>query len=210
MIALIVIGAILILLLVVLLLPINVFLSFENDFFVKLSFAKIKIFESEKEEKTTKKSEAVAETQAKKSDENTLLKNSKQLFLFLKEKYGFSGAVKSILGFLKDELAHIKKLLRHIKINRLTLDITVASANAAETAIEYGKICGVAYPVLAFLNSYAKIGLKSVNINTDFDGNTPQFKFSVNLKLQLIRLLVVAYKVYSEYKKFVLKENFNG
>jgi len=209
LIALIIIGVILALILIVLLLPINVFLKFNEDFFVELSLAKIKLFQTKTQESKPKQSTGASAKQSEKENENLVFKQGKQLFSFLKEKYGFSGAVKTVLNFGKDVLTHIKKLLRHIKIKRVTLDITVASANAAETAIDYGKICSAAYPVLAILNSCAKIGFKQINIKSDFNGNASQFKFSANISLQIIFLLIAAYRVYSEYKKFVSKENFN-
>ena len=37
--------------------------------------------------------------------------------------------------------------------------------DAAQTAVEYGAVCGSVYPVLAFLESTAVISLKKINIS---------------------------------------------
>lgn len=209
MIALIIIAIVLFAVLTVLFLPARVSLSFEEDFFVKVKFAGIKLFDSDAKKKRKKYRPKHTESKPQKNKESTVAQDTKKLFSFLKKKYGFTGAVKLVLNLAKDMLTHIKKLLRHIKIDHVTLDATVCAEDAAQTAIAYGKVCSAAYPVLAYLNSCAKIGFKQININSDFSGNKPEFKFSARVSLQLIFLLIAAYRVYSEYKKFVLKENFN-
>ncbi len=209
MIALIILAVFLGVVLFLFFFPINVFLCFEEDFTVLISFAGIKLFSTEKKSNIPKK-EKTEKKSTPASKENTFLKDSKRLFSFLREKYGFGGAVRTVLEFLNKLLSHTKTLLRHIKIKKVRLNITVADFDAAKTAIEYGAVCSAAYPVLAFLNSFAKVGFKKVDIRSDFEGNTPEFNFSADIKLQMFFLLVVAYRVYSEYKKFLLKENFNG
>ena len=208
MIALTVIAVIIILLLLALFLPLSVRLEFEDDFFAKVSFLKICVFRSDKKKKekyAPKHTGEKQENEQKSKEEN----QGYRLFTFLKSKYGFTGAVKVIFGLLKDMLTHIKKLLRHIKIKRTELDITVAEADAAQTAIAYGKVCSVAYPVLSFLDSCANIGFKRINIKSDFNGKNYEFKFGATANIPVIFLLIAAYRVYSEYKKFIMKENFN-
>lgn len=208
--ALIIIGAILLLIFLVLFLPVNVFLKFQNDFFIKIKFAGIKLFEiSEKEKKSDSDKKTDKDGKKNEDSENPALKQGKELFSFLKEKYGFSGAVKKVFSLLKDMLTHIKNLLRHIKIKKIKLDLTVSGADAADTAIEYGRICTAAYPVLAFFDSFSGIDFKQININSDFNGNKKEFEFSLVVKLQIIYLLIAAFKIYSEYKNFTIKENYN-
>ncbi len=211
MIALIILGALLILILLIFFLPVNVFVSFKNDFFVKIKFAGIKLFEipKEKDKSKTSKSDKKPEKKSVQKAEQPVFKQSKELFLFLKEKYGFFGAVKKVLLFLGNILTHIKKLLRHIKIEKIKLAITVSGDDAASTAIEYGKVCSAAYPVLSFLDSFSSISFKQIDINSDFTENKKEFEFSLNVKLQIIYMLIAAFKIYSEYKNFTLKENYN-
>lgn len=201
-IALIIIAVILLLLIAVLFLPISVFLKFKDDFFVKVRFLGFKIFEIEPQKDIKKPSiDKVSDKKA----ENDISKTSKQIFFKLKEKLGFMGAVKEILRFANDVLSHIKRLLRNIKIKRVCLDVTVAADNAATTAIEYGAVCAAVYPVTALLSTCADIGFKQINVKSDFDSKKPDFWFEATASMNVFNLLIAAYKTYSEYKKFTVR-----
>ena len=39
--------------------------------------------------------------------------------------------------------------------------------------------------------------------------NKKEFEFSLKIKIQIIYLLILAYKIYSDYKNFTLKENYD-
>lgn len=211
MIALIVIGVLFLLIALILFLPVNVFLKFDNEFYVKVNFAFIKLFETKPEKKKqSKKTTSVKKETTEKEAQNSIVEDSKELFSLLRKKYGFVGAVRSLLGLFGNMLAHIKKLLRHIKVKKVILNITVSGDDAAVTAINYGKVCAVAYPVLSALNNCASIGLKEININSDFSDGKNEFNASLNIKLQILFLFITAYRLYSEYKKFILKENSDG
>lgn len=211
MIAIVIICIILIIILGLLFLPISVSVKFKEDFFVDVFFAGIKVYKlsPEKAKKSDKKNPDMSQKQRQQKEENAVLKESKALFTFLKEKYGFIGAVKTVFAFLNDVLAHIKKILPTVKLKKVILNLTVATDNAADTAIEYGIVCACVYPVLAILNSCAKIGLKNVNIKSDFEGKNSDFDFSVLVGFRLFYFILAAIRVYCEYKNFILKEKYN-
>lgn len=202
-IAFIVIGVILGLIALILFLPVTVHLKFKEDFFLKIKFAKIKVFEIEPKEdiKKTGSAEKVSDKKA----ENEFVSQGKRIFSALKEKCGFSGAVKEVLKLANDSLSHINRLLRHIKIKKVKLNITVAADDAAMTAIEYGAVCAAVYPVTAALSSCAHIGFKEINVKSGFEGEKPDFWFSAIASLNIFSLLIAAFKIYSEYKKFTVR-----
>lgn len=203
----IIIGVILSILLLILFLPVRVWVSYTDSFYLKIYFAGIKIFTAkpDKKEEKEEKPDKVSNPKA----ENTAVKEGKRFFGFLKEKYGFSGAVKTVFGFVGDVFTHIKRLLRHIKFRRIALDISVAGDDAAKTAIEYGGVCAAVYPVLSVLDTCAGFSYEQINIKSDFVSENSEFRFSGSVILRIFFLLVAAIKIYSEYKKFVSKENFN-
>ncbi len=192
--------------LLLLFLPVIVDIKFKEKFYIKIHFCGVKLFETEAEQKKEQSDDKKAIPE-KGQDKNE--NEVKGLWNFLKEKYGFKDAVKTVFGFIRDLLAHIKKLLRHIKIKKVKLNITVASSDAAKTAIEYGEICSAVYPVTAFLQSYAKIDFKNINISTDFTSEESHFDFSAAIRLQVFFLLIAAFRCYNQYEKFILKENYN-
>jgi len=206
--ALIILTALIFLILLILFLPLNVFISFKKDFYVKVTFAKIKLYETsnkKKQDSGTKKKG----TSPKNQDEEKF-KEGKELFSFLKEKYGFFGAVKKLLALFREMLTHIKALLKHTKLKNIKVAITVSGDDAADTAIKYGQVCSATYPVLSYIDSFKTVNFKKIDIRSDFEENKKEFEFSLKIKLQIIYMLISAFKIYTDYKNFTLKENYNG
>lgn len=201
MIVLYIIGAILLLILLLLFLPVSAHIKFVDDFFLKIKFAGIKVFEIEPKEAEEKKPQS-SDTVSDKKAENAAVSEGKKLFSLLKEKYGFLGAVKSVFGFLENVFAHIKKLLKHIKICRVKVKLVVAGEDAAQTAVEYGAVCSAAYPVLAMLDSCAGIGIKNIDIRSDFTSQKPEFGFSAVIVTRIFFMLIAAYRIYKEYTHY--------
>lgn len=187
--ALIIIAAIIILITALLFLPVSLFLSFNGDFSVKIKLGGICVFNSD----NTK-----PEAENKKADSG----EKQNLFTALKAKLGFTGAVKEILYTVKSALVKIKKQLKKITVKRLTVDISIASDNAAKTAVEYGAVCAAVYPLLSFLESTADIGIKQINVSSDFNSQKPHFSFSAVVRLRIIYLIIAAFAAFYEYNKF--------
>lgn len=210
--ALIIIGIILLIILTILFLPITLKMKFYEDFFLKVKFFGIKVYEITPEgekEKTETKESAKKQKENPQKKENSLLNTAKGTFSRLKEKKGFAGAVSEVMGFAGRVLSHIKKLLRHINICKVKLDITVATPDAAKTAIDYGTVCQAVYPVAAMLSACAKIGFKEINVKSDFKSEKCDFGFAATVKMQIFYLIIAAFKIFSEYKNFVTEKNEN-
>lgn len=201
MIFLIIIGVILLLIALVLFLPVSVLVEFKEDFFVKIRFCSIKVYDLKPTEKTEKQ-----ETETEKSE---IKEKSESLFSKFKEKFGFSGAIKEFFAFFKDVFFHTKGFLRHIKIEKINLFIKIASSDAAKTAIDYGIVCATVYPVLAMIDSVGKIKYKKIDIKSDFESVSSDFSFGFNVKLKIFFLLITLFKVYKDYKKFTARIETN-
>ena len=96
MFALYILAIILILIILGLLLPVSVKLAYTEDFSVAVKFAGITVFSGKKKEQPQKNNQK-QEKPKEKPKKTEYLKTS---FQKLKEKYGFSGAVKEIFCFL--------------------------------------------------------------------------------------------------------------
>ncbi len=196
MIALYIILGVFAFLTLILFLTVTVKISFNEDFVVTVKFAGIKVFKFNTSEPETKKEIKTAK--------NTKGKENKEPNIFeqLKKKYGFTKTVQIFFSFAEKLLTHIKKLLRHIKINKVILNLSVATDDAASTAIEYGVVCSSVYPVLALLSSLAEIKYKQINVSADFNSKKPQFDFKLNVTSRVIFLLIAVLKAFMEYKNF--------
>ena len=197
MIVLYVLAGLLFLIALLLLLPVSVDLSYKEDFLVTVKFLGIKVFplkERKQAEKTDKpKSETKKDNQLKTS------------FQKLKEKYGFSGAIKEIFAFLKECLKHLGGFLKTVKFPKVKLNLVVVESDAFKTAIKYGEVCAVVYPVLSYLESKTNIKYKKIDVKSDFNAQKGEFDFSLTAKLQIIFLIITATKLYKEYKKFSVR-----
>lgn len=196
MIPLIVVAAVLIFFALLLFLPLCLEITYSERLSIALHFAGIKLYGNSKNKHTEKSN---TESEEKKSSVKNV---SEGTFKRLSEKLGFGGAVTEIFGFLKDVLLKIKKLLRHVKINRLTLNIRVATDSAAKTAVTYGAVCTAVYPVLAFSEACAPIALKQINVRSDFTATEPEFSFSAVIKLAPVHIIIAAFAILGEYKNF--------
>ena len=192
-----ILAVLLLLIALILLLPVSVDLNYKEDFSVTVKFLNIKVFplkEKKQNEKTDK-----PQSNAKKDNQ---LKTS---FQKLKEKYGFSGAIKEIFAFLKECLKHLGGFLKTVKFRKVKLNLVVAESDAFKTAIKYGEVCSVVYPVLSYIESKANIKYKKIDIKSDFNAQKGEFDFSFTCKLQIIFLIITTFRVYKEYKKFSVR-----
>ena len=203
MIFLIILGIILLIIAVLLFSPVNISISFKEDFAVKVKFLGIKLFDSLSDKGEKKIEEKKKEEQNKSSGET--VKKAKSVFSKLKDKYGFSMAIKELISFFMKCFAHIKGLLRHIKIKKIRLNIAVATPDAAKTAIEYGVVCSAVYPALAVIDTIPNICFKEINVKSDFKSEEGGIDFSFDTKLQVFFALICAFKIYKEYKNFIIR-----
>ena len=201
MIALYIIGGILLLIALLLLLPITAQIKFENDFFLKIKFLGLTVYEfqNEKEEKAEK------EKPKEKSEEAKPKEKEQGVFEKLKAKHGFKGAIREIFDFAGKVITEVKPQLLKIKFRKFKLDLIVVGSDAAMTALEYGAVCSIVYPVLSFIDQNLNVKLKQINVSAGFKHIESQFSVSFNAKANATLLLIIAFKALKEYKNFSVR-----
>lgn len=198
MVLLYILGGFLVLLVVGLLLPVSVKLSYDTEFKYKLKVAFVNLNFNKKE--NLKKQKKSSNTHKKIQTEK-----EKNFFEKLSDKKGFVGAVKEIFVFLKDSITPIKRFLRFVKFRDICLFIAVVGDDAAGTAVDYGAVCSVVYPTLSFLESFTNLKYKSVDIKADFESKKSNFSFSLKISTKVIFILILAVRIFKEYKKFCVR-----
>ena len=82
----------------------------------------------------------------------------------------YADLVGPLLAGLKKSVAYI---LRHVRVDRLRLELLIAREDAAETAIAYGRANQAVYTALGLLQNLLKFGQKpDVRIGFDYLGGT--------------------------------------
>ena len=200
MLALYIIGGIILLILLILLLPITAQLRFNDDFSVRIKFLGITVYKLKPDAEKEK-------TESKEQTKNTKGSNNQEkgLFTRLKDKHGFKGAIKEIFTLLLNILKATKKYLLKIKFRKVKMDLIVVGSDAAMTAIDYGAVCSLAYPLLSFIDQNLNVKLKQINIEAGFKHKDSQFSFSADVKANAVLLLIIAFKAFKEYQNFSVR-----
>lgn len=155
---------------------------------VKWLFLKIDVFPAKKKDKP-KKEKAPKEKKEKPADEKvteeTPTEKKENIFVKFYNNQGFDGVIQLInnVGKALGKLMHSFK--KHIVLRELYLWMTVTGGcDAAETALEYGRICQKVFPVMSFICTNLTVKKYDVEIEPDFLGskNKAEFAFSVSVR----------------------------
>ncbi len=202
MIALIILGAIVAIILILLFLPLTIDLAYEGDLFIKLKYLGITVFDDQKSEEKERKKAA---KQKKKSEKETPPKDN-----FFKRSYkkrGLLGTIKYCCSITRIVVQNIPGIVKRFKFRRFEVDLTVASEDAADTAIRYGEFCAVVYPVISLLQSVTDLKPHQINISADFDKTETEFKGKVLAKAAVIYWIIIVTAILKEIDKLHYKES---
>ncbi len=103
------------------------------------------------------------------------------------DKLGFFGTVKELIEATVSLVKQGWGLARHLRVKRFDMTAVVASDDPSKTAVEYGGVCAVVYPLLSGLQSLMKWNNNKthVDIYSDFTSSEPSLKIEAKLKLKL-------------------------
>ena len=196
-----IICGILLFLIVLLLIPVSVEAGYFDSFSARIRYGGIKVLDTSKVKKPKKEKPKKKEKKKPKSDKKAKSESPKKenfITRIFKEK-GKIGGVKFCFAVLKAALSKTVWLIKKISIEKMFLDITVSSEEAAATAVTYGTVCAAVYPVIAVIKENTKIGVSEVNISTDFDKISPIVKAAITFKTRLIYAVIAAVSLFFRY-----------
>lgn len=155
---------------------------------IKWLFVKIDILPAQKKDKP-KKEKAPNEKKEKPSTEDvapeTPTEKKENIFVKFYNNQGFDGVIQ-LLNNVGKALGNLMySFKKHIVLRELYLWMTVTGGcDAAETALEYGRVCQKVFPALSFICTNLTVKKYDVDIEPDFLGskNTAQFAFSVSVR----------------------------
>ncbi len=202
-----VIAVLFLVLILALFIPVKVKLKLSGKLEVFVLVLGIRIFSNEeKPQKKRKKTLKKAKKSEKKQPENK--KKDNPFIRSVKEK-GLLNTLEFYRSVVKAALSGIGFFLRRIKIRKFTLDITVATDNAAKTAIEYGEVCTAVYPAISFVASKINFKPQRIDISTNFDATAPEVYFYTEVSSNLLSVVMAAANGYKKYRR-LKKESENS
>lgn len=107
----------------------------------------------------------------------------------LLSKLGLSGDISETIEFIKQLILSaskpVKRLIGHIRVSNFYLFITASGEDAAQAAMNYGKINWLVHTALAVLYNTVKLNVKKIDITADFTSGKTEYELSCKVKLRL-------------------------
>ncbi len=176
----------------------------DNQFRLQLRFLFIRytIFPKKEKKKTSKTSEppeknashspkpSAAHSKSVQKQSSRVSRQKKQKKEL--KKLSFSDYI-GILNIIFRDIFH------YISCDMLHLEIVVASEDAAQTALNYGRIHAALEPLLGALSARNFLNRAIINITPDFCSEQSQFYGKAVFSLRLFRILGCIYHIYKKY-----------
>ena len=189
MLALWIIIGLIVLIAAVLLVPLRIFLRYDEDFHSRFKYGPIPLSDS-KSPPNDPTAEPTADAKPKKDASAAKLLD----FLGLTEissianvkssvkKVGIAGTLQAIFSSVKKLCGRIFRLVRKGRFKKFRLTILVGDEDGGEAAFQYGQICAVAFPLSAYLKNIMRFSEQQVDIRCDYDltENVVQFEGQLN------------------------------
>lgn len=178
--ALMVTGGLLFLLLCFLLVPIKAEAAFDKTFSARVKYLFLQFPLYPRPEKKPAEAKPGSAVPKKK-------KPSRIMEIFQKE--GLSGFLELVNEFSRVALGGARKLLARTLVYELSLDLTVGGKDAAQTALDYGRVCAVVYPALGTLLSAVRCKRRNVKVSPDFQNEESCVQFQAKAGIRPVFIL---------------------
>lgn len=148
----------------VMFIPITLRASYKEEFWcaVYIGFVKLQLVPA-KPKKEKKKKKAKKQTQKTEQPKKATEKKPSLI-----KKYGIEWLFNLIKKVAELAVSALQDFFSHILVKKLSLSISVAGDDAADTAIKYGKYCAVVYPAVGTIVRVVKCKGYGVDINPNF------------------------------------------
>ena len=201
-----IICGVLLFILILLIVPVSIDIDYRDKLFVKVRYAGIKFFDSDKQ-KDKKKPE---DKKTAKAEHKVSGKKKEGYIARLFREKGKIEGIKFCFALAKAVISRAVFVIKRIRFRELLIDISVASDDAANTAISYGAVCAAVYPTVNLLDQKTSLTVKKVNVYTDFDKLSPEIEAAVLLKTRLIYALIASVSLFFAYLRLKKESDKNG
>ena len=184
----------------VMFIPITLRASYKEEFWcaVYIGFVKLQLVpakpkkENPKEQTTEKGRKKKAKKQTQKTKQPKKATEKKPSLI---KKYGIEWLLNLIKKVAELAVSALQDFFSHILVKKLSLSISVAGDDAADTAIKYGKYCAVVYPAVGTIVRVVKCKGYGVDINPNFSEKAEtEINFDFAARIFAFRLIGLAVK----------------
>ena len=208
MIPLLVIGAVLLLLVVLLLVPIKLQVSFREEFTAQVKYLFFRFPLAFQEEPETSTAEEKPAGEKEPSSSSGLFKKLKGML----RREGLGGFLRSLKELAQTVETASVKLLKKVKLKKFDLYVCLGGKNdAAAAAVLYGQVSGVVYTACGILFGVFPCRKKSVTVDLDYSKEDYRIEFSGTASVRLLFFLkeglILLYRLIPFFKKLQAKED---
>lgn len=173
--------------------PLRIFLSYDQELHFRVKYGPILIADSEKPPKPKKEKEESPSEKKPETKKDTSSVGKLLDFLGLSEissianvknsieKAGIVGTLQAVSRSIRELFLKIFRLVRKGKFKKFRLQIIAGDEDCGDAAVQYGKICAVAFPLLAFLKNTMRFREQIVDIRCDYSIESTQVSFDGQL-----------------------------
>ena len=101
------------------------------------------------------------------------------------EKGNIKETVQIVLDLIRSVAKPLGDLLKKSRVTDLRLTLRVGGEDAAEIALNYGKLCGVVYGSLAALQNFIRVRVKKLDLSCDFCSEKTEQEIDFKLKVRV-------------------------
>ncbi len=215
--ALIIIFSILLFLFLISLIKINVIAEYRDKpkVTIKILFIKINIIKEKKAKKKSTSNKPKTQTQKKntkkkskkKPKKNDTKRESKSTALL--KKQGVSGLLDILKRLLSIAKGSLSNFFKYFIIHNFDVKVTLGGDDPSDTALGYGAVCAVVYPVMGRLYTTLNIEDYTADVVCDFneDSKTTAFAYLYG-SIRIIFILKIAFSALFKLIKTYLKMKF--
>lgn len=141
----------------------------------------------------------------KKKEPSKKAEKKPSLLKKLSDKKGLSGLLSMLSEIVKLLGSTAKGVYSNIVIEKLDLDVTIVGDDAADTALKYGKLCGVFYSAVSVIcDNVKEVYDYNVNVTPDFDDES-KGKVFADTKLYIRTFYVLKFALKALFKMLVIR-----
>lgn len=153
--------------------------------FIKIPIIPAKKKDKPKKEKPKKEKKPKEDKEPTLESEETPKEKKENIFIKFYNNQGFDGVIQLINNAAYSLGKMFGSFKKHIVIRELYLYMTITGGcDAAETALEYGRMCQKVFPALSYICSQLPVKKYDCEIEPDFIGlkNSAEFALSIHIR----------------------------
>lgn len=173
--------------------------TFDDTLIVKLKilFFNFDIIPTEDRVQTflDKRAEKKKQKRKKRREEERKERENETFFDRLGSSTGVDGLMDILTEIAQFVSSSVKDLLAKVVIKKFNIDILLRGDDAADTAIKYGKVCGVFYSAVSLILGACKCRNYNLNLTPDFDDSKDtEVTCEARFYIRLIHVLIYVVK----------------